>query len=245
MGIAFETWTDEDYQRLNQVELVNREALDILTWAYTTFSNQLVYSCSFGVEGIVLIDLISKVKQDAKIVFLDTNFHFQETYDLIEKVKRKYPSLEITSLLPSISPKEQARQYGAELWRNDPDLCCEIRKLQPLAEELSKYEAWISGLRREQSETRKHVEFVNRDTRFQSVKICPLIHWTWDDVWNYIHLHKLPYNELHDKNYPSIGCEHCTQAVREGEDFRSGRWASMVKTECGLHENNCVMNKEG
>lgn len=234
MSVAYQTWNERNYQKLNQ-DLANKKALDILAWAYKTFSDQLVYACSFGAEGMVLIDLISQVKQDASVVFLDTNFHFQETYELIERVKNNYPVLNIKLLTPEITPNEQAKQYGENLWLTDPDHCCDIRKLRPLASELSKYEAWISGLRREQSETRKHVEFVNRDHRFQSVKICPLIHWTWDDVWAYIRQHNLSYNKLHDKGYPSIGCMHCTQAVEKGADLRSGRWARMEKTECGLH----------
>lgn len=235
MQLSYHHLQPSDYQFLNEHVLKQKDAIDVLKWAYEIFGDDLIYSCSFGAEGIVLIDLISKVKSDARIVFLDTGFHFKETYELIDRVKEKYPLLQIIELKPEISEKEQAELYGEKLWETNPDLCCQIRKLQPLAKELSKYRAWISGLRREQSPTRRNVQFVNQDNRFQSIKICPLIHWTWEEVWMYINFYKLPYNELHDKNYPSIGCEYCTKPVKEGEDLRSGRWANTGKTECGLH----------
>ena len=155
---------------------------------------------------------------------------------MIEKVKNNYPTLTIKLTKPEISVEEQDQLHGKELWKTAPDLCCKIRKLVPLEKELLQYQAWISGLRREQSQTRAHVQFINKDHRFKSIKICPLIHWTNDEIWMYIKLHKLYYNELHDRNYPSIGCENCTLPVAQGEDSRKGRWANTVKTECGLHQ---------
>lgn len=237
MALSYDLLKEEDYEQLNEQKLRGQDAIGVLKWAYETFQDDIVYSCSFGAEGVVLIDLISKVKPDARIVFLDTELHFQETYDLIEKVKAKYPSLNIKMLKSEVTLEQQKALYGDKLWETNPDLCCEIRKLKPLAKELANYKAWISGLRREQSPTRRHVQFVNRDDRFKSIKICPLIHWTWEEVWNYIKLFDLPYNVLHDQNYPSIGCEKCTQPVKEGQDLRSGRWANFAKTECGLHLN--------
>ncbi|WP_017728246.1 phosphoadenylyl-sulfate reductase [Halalkalibacterium ligniniphilum] len=227
---------DLNLQEANE-RLEKKDSLDVIKWAYNTFGEEeLVYACSMGAEGMVLLDLISKVKPDASIVFLDTDFHFKETYELIDKVKERYPSFNLKLVKPALTPDEQAKVHGDRLWERKPDLCCQIRKLQPLEKELSNYKAWMSGLRREQSPTRKNTQFVNEDKRFQSIKICPLIHWTNEEIWMYIKLHKLPYNELHDKNYPSIGCEHCTLPVKEGEDERSGRWANTTKTECGLHQ---------
>ncbi len=210
-------------------------ALEVLKWAYETYGEDIVYACSFGIEGIILIDLISKVKKNAKIVFLDTDVHFQETYELIDKVKKKYPELQIEMKKPALTLEEQAEQYGDELWKTAPNKCCEIRKIIPLNEVLSGSIAWISGLRREQSETRKNTEFINKDNRFKSVKICPLIHWTWKDVWRYAHKQQLDYNVLHDRGYPSIGCKTCTQPAINMDDLRSGRWTGKGKTECGLH----------
>jgi len=207
----------------------------IVEWAYDVYGDSLVYSCSFGAEGIVLIDLISKVKNDAHIVFLDTDIHFQETYDLIDKIKNKYPDLNIEMKKPDLTLEEQSKQYGSALWKKDPNQCCFIRKIKPLEEVLSGATAWISGLRREQSPSRANTDFVNQDERFKSVKVCPLIHWTWDDVWDYIKGNDLPYNDLHDQSYPSIGCIPCTSPVTDSEDSRAGRWAGFNKTECGLH----------
>ena len=235
MGYTFKTMNETDYETLNQ-SLERKDSLEVLKWAYTTFGDELVYACSFGAEGMVLIDLISKIKKDAKIVFLDTDFHFKETYSLIDEVKDRYPSLDIQLTKSDLTPEEQAAEYGDKLWTTNADLCCKLRKLIPLERELNKHKAWISGLRREQSPTRVNTQFVNQDNRFNSIKICPLIHWTEEEIWMYIKLHKLPYNELHDRNFPSIGCEYCTKPVKEGEDPRSGRWADSTKTECGLHQ---------
>lgn len=212
-------------------------SLSVLEWAYKSYKDdEIVYACSFGVEGIVLIDLIYKVNPEAQIAFLDTDFHFKETYDLIEQVKQAYPTLKIEIQKPDLTPEAQAELYGEALWKRRPDQCCHIRKVEPLQKTLSGRKAWISGLRREQSETRRHVEFINRDHKFQSLKICPLIHWTEEDVWNYVKANHLAYNPLHDKGYPSIGCDYCTLPVTAGGDPRAGRWAAFEKTECGLHE---------
>ncbi|RCW65861.1 phosphoadenylyl-sulfate reductase [Saliterribacillus persicus] len=210
-------------------------AKKVLEWAYEAYGNSIVYACSFGAEGMVLIDLIAKVNKTAEIVFLDTDVHFTETYALIERVKKRYPSLQIRLKKPAITIEEQASQYGPELWNREPDKCCDIRKVKPLEETLFGVDAWISGLRREQSASRRNTNFINKDERFKSIKICPLIHWTWDDVWEYIRLNRLDYNELHDKGFPSIGCKHCSFAVTSDEDSRAGRWRGFGKTECGLH----------
>nr|WP_307256084.1 phosphoadenylyl-sulfate reductase [Oikeobacillus pervagus] len=214
----------------------DRGALAVLTWAYDQYKEKLVYACSFGIEGIVLIDFISKVNPTATIVFLDTNLHFQETYDLIDKVKKRYPSLQIRMQQPELSLQEQAATFGDELWKTDPNKCCEMRKIIPLRKALEPAIAWISGLRRDQSETRRHTNYFNRDDKFQKIKVCPLIHWTWKDIWRYVHKHDLPYNELHDKGYPSIGCAPCTSPAFNLDDLRSGRWSGTQKIECGLHE---------
>ncbi|WP_084006349.1 phosphoadenylyl-sulfate reductase [Guptibacillus hwajinpoensis] len=210
-------------------------ALEVLKWAYHTYQNDIVYACSFGVEGVVLIDLISKVTKQGEIVFLDTGLHFDETYELIEKVKVKYPFLTIKLKKPLQSVSEQADSHGDELWKRDPTKCCNLRKIMPLHEELDPKSAWISGLRREQSPLRQKTNFLNKDEKFEAIKVCPLIHWRWKEVWRYVHENNLAYNPLHDKGYPSIGCSVCTERVLSGSDSRSGRWANQKKTECGLH----------
>ncbi|WP_203362652.1 phosphoadenylyl-sulfate reductase [Bacillus sp. REN10] len=212
-----------------------RGAREALKWAYDHYDDQLMYACSFGIEGIVLIDLISSIRPDASIVFLDTNYHFQETYDIIDKVKQRYPSLHIHLKQPALTIEEQIETYGEDLWKQDPNMCCQLRKIIPLKEALEPATAWISGLRREQSNTRKHTNYVNQDHKFKKIKICPLIHWTWKEVWRYVHKHQLDYHALHDQGYPSIGCHPCTKPAISMEDLRSGRWTNSGKTECGLH----------
>jgi phosphoadenosine phosphosulfate reductase len=234
--LSYATLTEEALVRVNR-ELAQKDTLDVIKWAYSQWGDELVYACSFGAEGMVLIDLISKVKPDAHLVFLDTHLHFQETYQLIEQVKERYPRLKIDMIEPELSLEEQARQYGAKLWLKDPDLCCRLRKVIPMQKALTGVSAWMSGLRREQSPTRASVQYVNRDDKFKSIKVCPLILWRWEDVWLYIKQFNLPYNVLHDRNYPSIGCAPCTRPVAPGEDSRAGRWANTGKTECGLHTN--------
>ncbi|MDL4843011.1 phosphoadenylyl-sulfate reductase [Aquibacillus rhizosphaerae] len=231
--ITYNQWDTHAEEILNNQF---KDFMDVIKWAYQVYKNDILYACSLGAEGIVLIDLIYKVNPRAKVVFLDTDLHFKETYVLINKVKERYPKLHIKIVKPTLNLDEQATQYGEELWEIDPNMCCTIRKIKPLQKELTSVDAWISGLRREQSSSRKNIDYINKDTKFKRVKICPLIHWTWDDVWNYIHLNNLPYNELHDHNYPSIGCEKCTLPVNKKSDSRSGRWANSEKKECGLHQ---------
>lgn len=230
--------TFDDYQAPEfPIDNLTKGALEVLKWAYTHYSeDELVYACSFGIEGMVLIDLISQVNERAHIAFLDTDKHFQETYDLIEKVRERYPNLNIEIKKPKLTLEEQAKEFGDNLWETNPNKCCEIRKVIPLGEVLSGATAWISGLRREQSETRKHTQFTNKDNKFKSVKVCPLIHWTWKDVWRYAHKNNLPYNLLHDNGYPSIGCQTCTLPAFNADDLRSGRWTGTGKIECGLHQ---------
>lgn len=235
-----ELLTYENFDQFQSPEFLSEDetkgALEALKWSYSHYGEQLVYACSFGIEGIVLIDLIAKVKKSAKVVFLDTDLHFSETYELIEKVKARYPSLQIEMKKPSLTLEEQAKQYGEELWKSNPNQCCEIRKILPLNEVLSGATAWLSGLRRDQSESRKNTQFINKDNRFKSIKICPLIHWSWKDIWRYAHKQQLDYNALHDNGFPSIGCKPCTTPAINADDLRSGRWTGTNKIECGLHE---------
>ncbi|WP_065410393.1 phosphoadenylyl-sulfate reductase [Bacillus wudalianchiensis] len=232
--LTYENW---DEQKLEKILESQSDYFDVLKWAFREYGDDIVYACSFGAEGIVLIDLIAKVNKEAKIIFLDTGLHFPETYELIEKVKERYPALNITKVRPATTVEEQAKEHGEELWKRDPNLCCHLRKVVPLQKALQGSKAWISGLRREQSPTRSHVQYVNKDEKFHKVKVCPLIHWTWEDIMTYLHVHQLPYNPLHDKGFPSIGCAPCTEPVSENEGLRAGRWAGRSKSECGLHQN--------
>ncbi|WP_409297030.1 phosphoadenylyl-sulfate reductase [Peribacillus sp. SCS-26] len=216
----------------------SKGAVPVLQWAYQHFSaDKIVYASSFGAEAVVLIDLIQRVNPHAHIVFLDTGLHFPETYEVIDQIEKRFPSLKIERKQPALTLDEQREQHGSALWKREPDTCCAIRKVIPLREALSGKEAWISGLRREQSPLRAGTQFLNEDKKFHNIKICPLIHWTWDEVWEYIREKDLPYNKLHDQGYPSIGCFPCTAAAGAGGDSRAGRWSGTGKTECGLHSD--------
>lgn len=233
--LTYDRWPGEgpDFE----VDAMFKGAVSALQWAFDEYDDELVYACSFGVEGIVMIDLIASIKPTAQVIFLDTGLHFPETYALIEEVKKRYPALRISFRYPKLTVEEQAEQYGDKLWERQPDRCCYMRKVLPLKHVLDDALAWLSGLRREQSPTRAHMSFVNKDDTFTSIKICPLIHWTWQDIWNYVEEHQLPYNTLHDKGFPSIGCQPCTEPGDMVTGSRAGRWVNQNKTECGLHVN--------
>lgn len=235
--LTYESWFEQDVDFFNESGDQSKGALNVLQWAYSEYDDALVYACSFGVEGIVMIDLISQIKSTAKVVFLDTGLHFKETYTLIDKVKKRYPQLAIEMKKPILNVEEQAEKHGEKLWESQPDRCCYMRKVIPLRETLSDATAWLSGLRREQSPSRSQTKFINKDNTFHSVKICPLIHWSWSDIWDYVEKHQLPYNPLHAQGYPSIGCAPCTLPGDSTADSRSGRWANQTKTECGLHKS--------
>lgn len=233
--LTYETWIESKEDFLIDDE--SKGALSVLRWAYNEYDEELVYACSFGVEGMVMIDLISQINPAAKLVFLDTGLHFQETYTLIDEVKQRYPQLRIELKKPELTVEEQADNYGDKLWERQPDRCCHMRKVVPLREALSGATAWLSGLRREQSPSRSETNFVNKDETFESIKICPLIHWKWTDIWSYVEKYHLPYNSLHDQGFPSIGCAPCTLPGDMESGSRSGRWANQTKTECGLHQS--------
>ncbi|HJT22135.1 MAG TPA: phosphoadenylyl-sulfate reductase [Nitrospira sp.] len=211
---------------------------EILTAAIERYAPKVVLACSFGAEDVVLVDMVHRIDPSVPLLYLDTDFLFPETYTTRDRIVQQYglkPAqvLQVKSLL---TPQKQAQQFGEALWARDPDRCCELRKLEPLTRALKDYDAWITGIRREQSPTRAHAKVVEWDARFQLVKLNPLARWTWSDVWTYIKVYEVPYNELHDRNYPSIGCTHCTSSVAPGEDPRAGRWKNQAKTECGLHK---------
>ncbi len=209
---------------------------EILTRALAEVSN-ITLACSFGAEDMVLLDMLMKIDRNASIFYLDTDVLFKETYELIERTKAYYGGVpNLKQVRPKMTLAEQAAEYGDELWRREPDQCCNIRKVRPLQDVLSTVDGWITGIRRDQAPTRANAKVFEWDAKFNLVKVNPLVRWTMDDVWDYIHEHDVPYNPLHDQGYPSIGCLHCTRAVAPGEDPRAGRWAGFSKTECGLHK---------
>lgn len=205
-----------------------------LRWMVEQFHPRLYVACSFQKEASVIMDMLLKIEPEARFFTLDTDLLFRETYETWTRLEERY-GIKVDRY-HNLSPQEQANKYGDKLWERDPDKCCSLRKVEPLTKALGEVDGWISGLRREQSPTRASIKKVLQDERFGLVKANPLADWTEKDVWNYISKHDVPYNPLHDKGYPSIGCIHCTKPVGEGDDDRAGRWSESEKTECGLHE---------
>jgi len=223
----------ENVDRIHQlVEQWSPE--DLLRWAFVTFGGYVEIASGFGPEGIALIDIAARVQPEFRVFTLDTDFLFPETYDLMQRIEKRY-RIRVETLKSAVTPDEQERLHGPALWGRDPDACCNLRKVEPLRNKLSQLRAWVTSIRREQTPARASVLKVEWDAKFHLVKINPLADWTAGKVWQYIRDHDLPYNPLHDRGYPSIGCTHCTRSVQPGEDARAGRWSGFNKTECGLH----------
>ena len=206
----------------------------VLRWSFENFGSGVQVASGFGVEGLALIDMASRVTNDLRVFTIDTGFLFPETYQLIETVEKRY-GISVERVRSGLNPEQQSEIYGPELWAMDPDQCCAIRKVEPLKKKLATLNAWVTAIRRDQTSARASAGKVEWDRKFQLVKINPIADWSNKDVWNYVFANDVPYNPLHDRNYTSIGCTHCTRAIRPGEDPRAGRWSGFQKTECGLH----------
>ena len=206
----------------------------VLSWAFETFGTEVAISSAFGAEGMVLIDIASRVRKDFRVFTVDTEFLFPETYALIDRIQQRY-EITIEKVFSLLSPEKQEELHGPALWERGPDQCCNLRKVEPLRRKLSELGAWITSIRRDQTAFRMDARKVEWDAKFGLVKVNPIADWTSKQVWRYLLEHNVPYNPLHDQNYPSIGCTHCTRAVQPGEDPRAGRWPGTAKTECGLH----------
>lgn len=229
--------TDDELKALS-ASFESKSPQDLLAHALGQYRSGIILACSFGAEDVVLLDMIQKINPRTKLFYLDTDFLFAETHAVKTRLIERYSLapdqvIQVKSLL---TPEQQAAQHGEALWSRNPDQCCHLRKIEPLERILSGYAAWITGIRRDQAPTRANAGLVEWDQKFNLVKFNPLAKWTSDDVWAYIKVHEVPYNELHDRHYPSIGCTHCTSPVMPGEDPRSGRWKNFAKTECGLHK---------
>lgn len=211
------------------------EAEELLAWATETYGAKIVLASSFGAEDVVLIDMLQKIAPKTPVFYLDTNKHFRETYETLDRLEEHYGTSFI-KVSPLLTLEEQSAQHGDELWKSNPTTCCNIRKVEPLTRILTNYEAWITGIRRDQAPTRANSKKVEWDEKFGLIKCNPLAAWTNEDVWAYIRKYEVIYNPLHDQHYPSIGCSVCTRRVLPGEDPRAGRWSGFEKTECGLHK---------
>ncbi|MGF1508144.1 MAG: phosphoadenylyl-sulfate reductase [Myxococcota bacterium] len=210
--------------------------VDLLRAASEHFGDQLVLTTAFGLEGSVLVDMIGRHRLPIRIVTLDTGLFFRETLRTWRRLEERY-DLRIEGMSPALSLEAQTERHGDRLWEREPDLCCDLRKLEPLRRILSGSQAWITGVRREQTPERASTPKVGEDDRFQVTKLAPLADWPLARVRHYLKHHEVPYNPMFDDGYPSVGCRPCTTKVAPGEDLRAGRWRGHEKRECGLHWN--------
>jgi phosphoadenosine phosphosulfate reductase len=216
-------------------------SVDLLRRVGADYGGDAVFACSFGAEDVVLLDLISLHARNIGVITLDTGRLHQATYDVMDACRKRF-GIEIRVYFPDAAEVESmVREKGLNLFYDsvaNRKLCCEIRKIHPLRRALSGKRAWLTGLRREQADSRESMKMEEDDVHFDIKKFNPLLEWTEDEVWAYIREQDLPYNALHDRHFPSIGCEPCTRAIAAGEDARAGRWwweQDDGVAECGLH----------
>jgi phosphoadenosine phosphosulfate reductase len=228
---------DCDLDSLN-AEFERRHALDIIEWAAEEFGHDLALSSSFGADSAVMLHLCTQVKPDIRVIAVDTGFLFPETYTFAEDLRSRL-KLNLLYYRPKVQREMFLEEHG-KMWRSSPDSCCAMNKREPFdrAKRELGLRAWLTGIRREQSATRRNAPIVQRD-HMGLVKLCPIANWTTRDVHYYLQENELPYHPLRAQGYLSIGCHpeegFCTTRVKPGEDPRSGRWAGLDKTECGLH----------
>ena len=214
---------------LTAPDLEGASAEEVLAYVVAQFHPRLYVACSFQKEASVIMDMLLKIEPEARFFTLDTGLLFPETYDTWRRLEDRYGVH--VDVYQGMSLARQRKLRGDELWSSDPDACCGIRKVEPLTEALSEVDAWISGLRRDQSPSRAGTPKLHWDDKHDLWKANPLAGWSENDVWRYIVDNDVPYNPLHDQGYSSVGCTHCTLPGQG----RAGRWAGTDKIECGLH----------
>jgi phosphoadenosine phosphosulfate reductase len=213
--------------------LERASAEELIRWADAEFGDRLCLTCSWQKQSSVLVHMVAELGLDLDVIELDTHLFFRETYETRERLIARYAIRLVTPEILTIG--EQHRREGPNLWQRDPDRCCHIRKVEPLIRALEPYDAWISGLRRDQSPSRAGLAKAERSERYGVWKLAPLAEWSERDIWRYIWTNDIPYNPLHDVGYRSIGCIPCTRPTRPDEEERAGRWAGSDKLECGIH----------
>ncbi len=227
-------WFPANLDSLNQ-RFEGIPTQDFIRWGMMTFGEDLAMATGFGPSGIVMMHMMSQVRPQTSVFYLQTDLHFKETMKLRDQLAERL-GIRFVEVHSGVSLQEQSDQYGPELWKHSPDLCCQIRKVNPMREYLANKKAWITGIRRDQGPTRANTQLVSWDNANHLIKLAPLAAWKRDEVFAYLSDYDLPYNELHFQGYPSVGCWPCTRKVAEGEtDERAGRWAGLDKTECGIH----------
>ncbi|MEO1165618.1 MAG: phosphoadenylyl-sulfate reductase [Chloroflexota bacterium] len=221
--------TEHDIQTLQQ-DFDTAHPQEVLRWAVEKYADRLIVVTSFQITGIVTLHMLRQITDNVQVATLDTGLLFPETYQLIDDLEQTL-DISVQRIKPELTLPQQAREHGNLLWETTPDKCCHLRKTIPLTQMLATYDAWITGIRRDQSPTRANTPVIDWDARYGLFKLCPFATWTEDMLWTYIHAYELPYNILHERGYASIGCYTCTRAATG----RDGRWANTAKTECGIH----------
>ena len=238
--MAFTLETKHNFEVSEETERLECLSLDeLLCWCWNYFGDKAAIGTSFQGSGLVIIDHAVRNGCNFPIFTIDTGLLFPETLELKKKLE-DFWNVKIQSVHPEQTIEEQKKTMGPELWKTNPDSCCQMRKVLPLQSRLSSLDVWITGLRRGQSDQRKStnvLEMYEFDKLRESYifKLNPMVNWSREKVWSYIKDHKIPYNTLHDKGYRSIGCWPCTKAISDGQDERAGRWEGFNKTECGIH----------
>ena len=208
--------------------------IEVIRWASERFKKRLTMATAFGPEGCLILHWLSSVAPDTFVFNLETGYQFKETLELRDRIRDRY-GITVSYESPETTVEEYEQRHGGPLYRTDPATCCGDRKIVVIERVLSNFDAWMSGIRRDQSPDRANAPIIGWDKKFGVVKISPLANWTKSQVWDMILQENVPYNPLHDKGYVSIGCWPCTRAITDGEDERAGRWSGSEKTECGLH----------
>jgi phosphoadenosine phosphosulfate reductase len=221
-------WTEPQVEQMTAEELI--------VASYERFGDKLCLTCSWQKQSSVLVHMVAELGLDIDVIELDTHLFFRESYETRERLVERYGLNLIQPEIITIA--EQHRREGPNLWERDPDRCCHIRKVEPLLQVLEPYDAWISGIRRDQSPSRADTPKLQRSDRYGVWKIHPLADWDEKRVWAYIHVNEIPYNPLHESGYRSIGCIPCTRPISPDEEERAGRWADSDKLECGIHLNS-------
>jgi phosphoadenosine phosphosulfate reductase len=209
-------------------------AEELVEFASETFGGRLVLTCSWQLGTSILVHMTRQVAPETRLVEIDTGLLFPETHATRERLVDHY-GLEVETLRPLQSVAEQAATHGDALWARDPDRCCGLRKVAPLEQAIRDADGWLTGIRRDQTSSRSSAPKLVLDARRGVVKVQPLVDWSERDCWRYIYQNGIPYHELHDRGFPSIGCTPCTRAAGSSENARAGRWAGSGKSECGLH----------
>ena len=211
----------------------------VIEWAARTYAGQKIAATTgFGMEGCALLDLINEAGLSIPVIWLDTGFLFEETHELRRRLEKRYPRLSFERHAFDLTPTEQSIALGPRLWERDPDRCCGLRKVVPMRRAMTDVDVWLTALRRGQSPERAKLPVVSRDGQHDVWKVCPLLTWSRPQIWQYVRDHDVPYNVLHEREYPTVGCTHCTRSVpgsRPDSYSREGRWQNTAKTECGLH----------